>query len=135
MKTIMCTLNAKYIHTSLSIRYLKAYAEPEFPVQLAEYTIKDPILNIVSDLYSKKPDVIGFSCYIWNIEETIKVIQALKKIQPDLCIILGGPEVTYDVTEWLERIPEVDLIFLKLVESPTDAMGRTLFIHRMVNLI
>ncbi|MEK3800052.1 B12-binding domain-containing radical SAM protein [Peribacillus sp. FSL H8-0477] len=110
MKTIMCTLNAKYIHTSLSIRYLKAYAEPEFPVQLAEYTIKDPILNIVSDLYSKKPDVIGFSCYIWNIEETIKVIQALKKIQPDLCIILGGPEVTYDVTEWLERIPEVDFI-------------------------
>lgn len=110
MKTIMCTLNAKYIHTSLSIRYLKAYAEPEFPVQLAEYTIKDPILNIVSELYSKKPDVIGFSCYIWNIEETIKVIQALKKIQPDLCIILGGPEVTYDVTEWLERIPEVDFI-------------------------
>jgi hypothetical protein len=75
MNIIISTLNAKYIHTSLSIRYLKSYAEPEFPVTLAEYTIKDPIMNIVSDLYAKKPDVIGFSCYIWNIEETIKVIQ------------------------------------------------------------
>ncbi|MFT4412378.1 B12-binding domain-containing radical SAM protein [Fredinandcohnia humi] len=110
MNIIVSTLNAKYIHTSLSIRYLKAYAAPEFDVTLAEYTIKDPAMNIVTDLYSKKPDVIGFSCYIWNIEETIKVIKMLKKINPQLVIVLGGPEVTYDVREWLERIPEVDYI-------------------------
>lgn len=112
MKTILTTLNAKYIHTSLSIRYLKAYAEPEFSVQLAEYTIKDPIMNIVSDLYAKKPDVIGFSCYIWNIEETTKVIAMLKKINPELCIVLGGPEVTYDVTDWLDKIPGADFIVI-----------------------
>ncbi|RFU69938.1 B12-binding domain-containing radical SAM protein [Bacillus sp. V59.32b] len=112
MNTIIATLNAKYIHTSLSIRYLKAYAAPDFDVQLAEYTIKDPIMNIVGDLYSKKPDIIGFSCYIWNIEETIKVIQLLKKINPELVIILGGPEVTYDVSEWLEKIPEADFIVI-----------------------
>ena len=81
MNIIISTLNAKYIHTSLSIRYLKAYAQPEYDVQLAEYTIKDPIMNIVGDLYSKKPDVIGFSCYIWNIEETMKVVAMLKKDQ------------------------------------------------------
>ena len=46
-------------------------------------------MNIVSDLFTKKPDVIGFSCYIWNIEETIRVIQMLKKIMPELTIILG----------------------------------------------
>ena len=112
MKIILTTLNAKYIHTSLSIRYLKAYAEPDFSVQLAEYTIKDPIMNIVGDLYAKKPDVVGFSCYIWNIEETMKVIAMLKKINPHLCIILGGPEVTYDVSEWLERIPGADFIVI-----------------------
>ena len=112
MKTILTTLNAKYIHTSLSIRYLKAYAEPDFSVQLAEYTIKDPIMNIVSDLYAKKPDVIGFSCYIWNIEETMKVIAMLKKINPNLCIILGGPEVTYDVSDWLDTIPGADFIII-----------------------
>jgi anaerobic magnesium-protoporphyrin IX monomethyl ester cyclase len=112
MKIVVSTLNAKYIHTSLSIRYLKAYAAPEFDIELAEYTIKDPIMNIVTDLYSKKPTILGFSCYIWNIEETIKVIKMLKKIDSSLTIVIGGPEVTYDVREWLERIPEVDYIVI-----------------------
>ncbi|MCD7036178.1 B12-binding domain-containing radical SAM protein [Metabacillus sp. GX 13764] len=112
MKVIASTLNAKYIHTSLSIRYLKAYAAPEYDVELAEYTIKDPSMNIVTDLYAKKPDVIGFSCYIWNIEETIKVIKMLKKINPSLVIVLGGPEVTYDALYWMDRIPEADFIVI-----------------------
>ncbi|WP_223700587.1 B12-binding domain-containing radical SAM protein [Sutcliffiella deserti] len=112
MKIIATTLNAKYIHTNLAIRYLKAYAEPEYNVDLVEYTIKDPLMNIVSDLIQKKPDVIGFSCYIWNIEETIKVISMLKKIKPNLTIVLGGPEVTYDVSYWLERLVDVDFIVI-----------------------
>ncbi|MGE8206682.1 B12-binding domain-containing radical SAM protein [Heyndrickxia sp. NPDC080065] len=112
MKIIASTLNAKYIHTNLAIRYLKASAAPEYHVELAEYTIKDPAMNIVSDLYTKKPDVLGFSCYIWNIEETIKVIQMLKKIMPDLIIVLGGPEVTYDISYWLDRLPEVNFIVM-----------------------
>ncbi|MBO1514446.1 B12-binding domain-containing radical SAM protein [Metabacillus bambusae] len=112
MKTVLSTLNAKYIHTSLSIRYLKAYAAPEYDIELAEYTIKDPSMNIVTDLYSKKPEILGFSCYIWNIEETIKVIKMMKKINPSLIIVLGGPEVTYDTREWMETIPEVDFIMI-----------------------
>ncbi len=112
LKTVLASLNAKYIHTNLAIRYLKAYAAPEFDIELAEYTIKDPEMNIVTDLYNRKPDIIGFSCYIWNIEETIRVVKMLKKINPHLFIVLGGPEVTYDVPEWLERLPEVDVIAL-----------------------
>ncbi len=111
-KVVLSTLNAKFIHTNLAIRCLKAYVEPEYDIELAEYTIKDPTLNIASDLFSKKPDVIGFSCYIWNIEETIKVIKILRKILPEVTIILGGPEVTYDVPYWLERLPEVDFIVI-----------------------
>ncbi|MGG4546823.1 B12-binding domain-containing radical SAM protein [Rossellomorea marisflavi] len=111
-KVVLSTLNAKYIHTNLAIRCLKAYAEPDFDVELAEYTIKDPVLNIATDLFSKQPDVIGFSCYIWNIEETINVIGILRKIMPDVKIILGGPEVTYDVPYWLERLTDVDFIIL-----------------------
>ncbi|WP_174733921.1 B12-binding domain-containing radical SAM protein [Mesobacillus harenae] len=110
MNIVCTTLNAKYIHTNIAIRYLKAYAEPEFSVQLSEYTIKDPAINIVTDLITKKPDVIGFSCYIWNIEETIKVIQMIKKINPAIHIVVGGPEVTYDVMEWMEKVPEFDFI-------------------------
>ncbi|WHY02183.1 B12-binding domain-containing radical SAM protein [Neobacillus sp. DY30] len=112
MNIICSTLNAKYIHTNLAIRYLKAFAAPEFNVQLKEYTIKDPAMNIVADLYQQKPTLIGFSCYIWNIEETIKVVNMLKKIDPSIQIVLGGPEVTYDTVEWMEKLPNVDFIII-----------------------
>ncbi|MHA0856595.1 B12-binding domain-containing radical SAM protein [Paenibacillus sp. CMAA1364] len=112
MKVVLSTLNAKYIHTSLAIRLLKAYSQNEFDIELAEYTIKDPVMNIVSDLYQKKPDVIGFSCYIWNIEETIKVVDIVKQVMPDVTIVLGGPEVSYDTQHWMERISNVDHIVM-----------------------
>ncbi|MFB5760188.1 B12-binding domain-containing radical SAM protein [Paenibacillus medicaginis] len=112
MKVILSTLNAKYIHTSLAIRCLKAYSERDFDIELAEYTIKDPVMNIVSDLYRRGADVIGFSCYIWNIEETIKVIDVLKKVMPDVKIVLGGPEVSYDTEYWMNRLHNVDFIVM-----------------------
>ncbi|RIX52732.1 DUF4080 domain-containing protein [Paenibacillus nanensis] len=112
MKVVLSTLNAKFIHTSLALRCLKAYSEHQFDIEIAEYTIKDPAMNIASDLYSKNPDVIGFSCYIWNIEETITVINMLRKIKPELRIVLGGPEVSYDTDYWMERLPEVDFIVM-----------------------
>lgn len=112
MKIILSTLNAKYIHTNLAIRYLKAAALPEFDCEIAEYTIKDPAFNIVSDLFQKKPDVVGFSCYIWNINETIAVIRMLKTVLPDVKIVLGGPEVSYDVHEWVRKHVEIDYIIM-----------------------
>ncbi|AJD90784.1 Fe-S oxidoreductase [Jeotgalibacillus malaysiensis] len=122
MKTILASLNAKYIHTNLAIRYLKAAAADDYEIELAEYTINDPVLNIVGDLYAKKPDVIGFSCYIWNIEETIQVIKMLKKIHPEVKIILGGPEVTYDVNDWLERLHE-NIDFVAVGEGEATFKG------------
>lgn len=110
MNIVLSTLNAKYIHTNLAIRYLKAYATPEYNPLLAEYTINDPTMSIVSDLYQKQPDVVGFSVYIWNIEETIQVIRKLKLVSPETVIVCGGPEVTYDYDYWLKRVPEIDYI-------------------------
>ncbi|MFD3261488.1 B12-binding domain-containing radical SAM protein [Paenibacillus lentus] len=112
MKVILTTLNAKYIHTSLAIRLLKAYSGNDFDIELAEYTIKDPTMNIVSDLFQRRPDVIGFSCYIWNIEETIRVVDILKKVLPETTIVLGGPEVSYDTQYWMERVKSVDFIVM-----------------------
>ncbi|RSK26708.1 DUF4080 domain-containing protein [Bacillus sp. HMF5848] len=112
MKVIAATLNAKYIHTNIAIRYLKAYAAPEFDIELAEYTIKDPAMNIVTDLYNRKPDVIGFSCYIWNIRETIQVVSMIKKVLPNVTIVFGGPEVTYDYEDWLQTVSELDFIVI-----------------------
>lgn len=112
MKVVLATLNAKYIHTNLGIRYIKAYAQPEYDIELAEYTIKDPSLNIITDLYKKKPKIVGFSCYIWNIEQTIEVIQLYKKIDPEVTIFIGGPEVSYDVHYWLDRVKEIDVVVI-----------------------
>ncbi|MEK4244856.1 B12-binding domain-containing radical SAM protein [Psychrobacillus sp. FSL K6-2684] len=110
MNIILTTLNAKFIHTNLALRCLKAYAEPEYSPLIIEYTIKDPTFNIVADLYQKKPSIVGFSCYIWNIEETIKVIKMLKTVDPSITIILGGPEVSYDTNVWLRQVKEIDYI-------------------------
>lgn len=112
MNILLTTLNAKYIHTNLALRYLKSAAQPEFNPTIVEYTIKDPSFNIVTDLYQHKPDIIGFSCYIWNIEETIRVVKMLKKINPAIKIVLGGPEVSYDVHDWLRRIEDIDFIVM-----------------------
>ena len=110
MNIVITTLNAKYIHTNLALRYLKGAALPDFDPKIVEYTIKDPAFNIVSDLFQHKPDVVGFSCYIWNIEETVRVVKMLKTVSPHTKIILGGPEVSYDFHDWLRKVPEVDFI-------------------------
>lgn len=112
MNVIATTLNAKYIHTCLALRCLKSYAEPDFPVEIVEYTINDPVLNIVTDLFNRQPDVVGFSCYIWNIEQTLEVIELLRKVMPNVKIVLGGPEVSYDTRTWFERSEEIDFIVI-----------------------
>lgn len=111
MKILLSTLNAKFIHSSLALRYLRSYAQSTFPgIDLVEYTINDVTLNIVADIYKRQPDVVAFSCYIWNIRETLDVIRNLKKVCPDLPVILGGPEVTYDADHWMKKHPEIDVI-------------------------
>lgn len=120
MKVVLSTLNAKFIHTSLALRCLKAFSGHKFDMDIAEYTIKDPAMNIVSDIFAREPDVVGFSCYIWNIEETITVVNMLRKIKPELKIILGGPEVSYDTEQWMERLTDVDFIVMGEGEETFD---------------
>jgi len=112
MNIVIATLNAKFIHTNLALRCLKAAAQPDFNPEIAEYTIKDPAFSIVSDIFLKKPQVVGFSCYIWNIEETLKVVHMLKKVSPETVIVLGGPEVSYDANYWLKENKEIDFIVM-----------------------
>ena len=131
MKILLSTLNAKFIHSSLALRYLRSYAQSSFPsIDLVEYTINDVTLNVVADIYKRQPDVVAFSCYIWNIRETLDVIRNLKKICPNLPVILGGPEVTYDADEWMKKHPEIDVIaigegeqtFLELLQVYQEAL-------------
>lgn len=108
MKIILTAINAKYIHSNLAVYSLKAYAKKYAEhISLAEYTINQQLDEILMDIYKQKPDVLCFSCYIWNISYVETLIREIHKILPNLPIWLGGPEVSYDAGEVLRRLPEV----------------------------
>ena len=96
MKTILTTLNAKYIHTSLALRWLYVANRERFDISFKEYTIKEPIEKVAEELLDSDCDVIGISVYIWNVEQIRELISLLKAEKPELIIILGGPEVMYE---------------------------------------
>ena len=102
MKTLITTLNSKFIHTSLSLRLLYVGSKDSHDVDFKEYTIKDDLLHIRDDILSQDVDVVAFSCYIWNIEY-IKKLCSLLKEKKDMIIILGGPEVTYEPAYFIDN--------------------------------
>ena len=111
MKVLLAAVNAKYIHTSPAVRSLRAYADPEGKYTvIKEYTINNRIEFIVSDIYKEKPDYIGFSCYIWNIEMIKVISRRLKKLLPDTLMVFGGPEVSYDPADFLMENGFADLV-------------------------
>lgn len=111
MNIVLSTLNSKYIHSSLALRYLARYGETKNQAyDIVEYTINMPILDIISNLSTYEADVIGFACYIWNIDMTFHVASLVKAIRPETIIVLGGPEVSYNASDILEAHPEVDYI-------------------------
>ncbi|HEX3014910.1 MAG TPA: radical SAM protein, partial [Desulfobacteria bacterium] len=108
MKILLTTLNSKFIHANLALRYLRGMGAEE-DILLREYTINDRLEVIAGDIFQLAADVIGFSCYIWNITETLELIDTLHQVSPETIIILGGPEVSYDPGEYLTR-PGVDFV-------------------------
>ena len=111
MNVVLSTLNSKFIHSSLALRYLKAYGEAHGQAyDIVEYTINMPVLYILSDITEHDIDVLGFACYIWNIEMTLHVVDMVKAVRPDIKIVLGGPEVSFTADELLERCPNIDYI-------------------------
>lgn len=131
MKVLLAAINAKYIHTSLSVRTLKAYAASD-DVEFAEYTINERTEDILRSIYLKKADAVLFSCYIWNVEICIDVADMLKKVAPETKIILGGPEVSFD-TSYMEKYSFIDGImrgegeetFKEWLEKGDDVKGMT----------
>ncbi len=110
-KVVLATLSAKFIHSALALRYLRESCQ-HLPIQIAvhEYHINMPPLSILSGIHQEKPDVVGFSCYIWNISETLHLAAMLKQVNPDCVVVLGGPEVSYDPKRILKDHKAVDFI-------------------------
>ena len=112
MKILLTTLNSKFIHTNLAIRYLKQMVKDieDIDVDIREYTINNELDFILKDIYSNNYDVILFSTYIWNVNDIVKICNNLKKVNQNVKIALGGPEVTYDSEESMKKYDFVDYI-------------------------
>jgi len=97
---ILSTLNAKYIHASLGLRYLFANLEElQSNAKICEYTINSRPIDIVEKLLDQSPTIIGFGIYIWNCDETLAVISLIKMIAPEITIVVGGPEISYETEQ------------------------------------
>lgn len=123
---LLACLNAKFVHTNLALRYLRDAVQLEFPeTELREFTINEPVERIAAEIFEAKAQVIGFSCYIWNLTETLAVIRRLRPVCPDARFVLGGPEVSYDAAAFLSEHEEVDAVvygegertFLELLQT------------------
>ena len=106
LKILLAACNAKYIHSNLAVYNLKSCSGKYSPnVVIKEYTINQIRDDILKDIYLEQPDVICFSCYIWNISFVKELVPDLKKILPHVDFWAGGPEVSYDAVEFLKKNP------------------------------
>lgn len=111
MKILLTAINAKFIHSSLAIRSLSKYASINgIKTEMIEFTINHTEDAVLTELYLQKPDVLCFSCYIWNSKLIFSLIKNIKKLLPNLVIILGGPEVSYDANEVLLNNVSVNIV-------------------------
>lgn len=109
MKTLITTLNSKFIHKSLSLRLLYVACKNYHNIDFKEYTIKDDLNHIVQDILSMNIEILCLSVYIWNVEHIKKLCQLIKQQHPNLIIVIGGPEVTYEIDPFLDEF-EIDYL-------------------------
>jgi len=113
MKILLTAINAKYIHSNLAVHSLKAAAGAySSHVELAEFTINHRTEEILREIYLRKPEVLLFSCYIWNIEYVKELTEECEKVLPGVPIWLGGPEVSYDTEKFLQQHPQITGILI-----------------------
>jgi len=133
MKVMLATINAKYIHTSLAMRLLYVANNNRFDIDFREYTLKDDTERIAEDLLATGCDIVGLGVYIWNVRQCQRLTALLKAKQPDLIIILGGPEVTYEPSFFLDNWP-VDYIVSGEGEFVLGELLEAIKTHRPVDI-
>lgn len=109
MKILLAAVNAKYIHSNLAVYSLKAYAKRyREKIGIVEYTINQTVDEILMDIYKHQPDILCFSCYLWNIVYVEQLLREVPKVLPHTKLWLGGPEVSYNASAMLEEFPALD---------------------------
>ena len=143
MKILLTAINAKYIHSNPAVYSLAAYANHNLTeeekgtckIEIAEYTINHRTEHIIADIYKKKPDVLAFSCYIWNWEYVQEVMVELHKLLPKVPIFLGGPEVSFTSEDILKQYPFLTGIMIGEGEETFLDLCRAYMEHRDVKLL
>ena len=110
MKVLITTLNSKYSHINIALYYLKNCIKDICDVTIKNYTINDNLENILEDIININPDLICFGCYIWNIEQILKLAKNINILKSNIKIAFGGPEVSYNPNEILKKYPFVSSI-------------------------
>lgn len=120
MNILLTTLHSKYSHSSLALPSIASCCRdiPGAAVTIREYTINEPREHLLRQIVAEKADLLAFSCYIWNIEKTLKIIADIKKITPDALILLGGPEASFGTFELMGAHPAIDFIIRGEGEAP-----------------
>ena len=127
MKILLTTLNAKYVHSNLALKYLTRVAEKtDLDVSTREFTINNEMGYIFTEILRNNYDMICFSCYIWNIEKIKELCETLKQADSSLIIALGGPEVSYDANHFLQENSWADMILRGEGEIPMADLSREL---------
>ena len=133
MKILLAAVNAKYIHLNLALHSLRQYAASfTDQIEICEFTINQYQENIIHEIYRKKPDLLAFSCYIWNISQVVSACRTLRILLPDLPIWLGGPEVSFETEQFLAEHPcitgvmrgEGEVTFERLLERYAQESSR-----------
>jgi len=111
MRVLITTLNSKYIHANLALKYLYASAgENRRCIELKEFTINNDDDYIFTEIMRNKYDVICFSCYIWNIQRILVLAETIKKANWKTRIVVGGPEVSFETVEFMKENPFIDIV-------------------------
>ena len=111
MNVLLTALNSKFIHTNLAVRYLKQFAQERgYCCEIAEYTVNQHLPDILDEIYRLRPNVLFLSCYIWNIEMMLELAEEYRRICPDVIIVAGGPEVSYNSEEILKNNPAFNAV-------------------------
>lgn len=113
MKILLTAINAKYIHSNLAVYSLQAYAAAHgHKIERAECTINNQLEDILEKIYCQKPDILLFSCYIWNVEYVKELVSEFHKLRPEVPIWVGGPEVSFETERFLKENPAITGIMM-----------------------
>lgn len=106
---LLISINSKFVHSNLAVRYIKEYCKANYiKTEIKEFSINDSFDRILKEIFLSECDIFAFSCYIWNIELVLKICKSLKIIKPHCKILLGGPEVSFNIEELMLLNPSID---------------------------